>query len=113
MGFSSALIGSAMAFDFRMFHEIAPTLKGSGHKQSYGNGTLRQNIYTEYLEEVVCYSKKEESANGYEAQRLGVAALPIQQCPVCYQALPPCHVARRVGLLQQTISMAVASPVFC
>lgn len=29
MGFSSALIGSAMAFDFTMFHEIAPTLKGA------------------------------------------------------------------------------------
>lgn len=71
MGFSSALIGSAMAFDFRMFHEIAPTLKGSDISKAMETALLRQNIYTEYLEEVVCYSKKEESANGYEAQRLG------------------------------------------
>ena len=71
MGFSSALIGSAMAFDFRMFHEIAPTLKGSDISKAMETALLRQNIYTEYLEEVVCYSKKGESANGYEAQRLG------------------------------------------
>ncbi|WP_044268846.1 glycosyltransferase family 2 protein [Bacteroides timonensis] len=70
MGFSSALIGSAMAFDFRMFHEITPTLKGSDLSKSLETALLNQNIYTEYLEEVVCYSKKEENANGYEMQRL-------------------------------------------
>ena len=71
MGFSSALIGSAMAFDFQMFHEIAPTLKGADLSKAMETALLQQNIFTEYLEEVVCYSKKEESANGYEAQRIG------------------------------------------
>lgn len=71
MGFSSALIGSSMAFDFQMFHEIAPTLKGSDLSKAMETALLKQNIYTEYLEEVVCYSKKEESANGYEARRIG------------------------------------------
>lgn len=70
MGFSSALIGSAMAFDFTMFHEIAPTLKGADLSKAMETALLQQNIYTEYLEEVVCYSKKEENANGYEAQRI-------------------------------------------
>ena len=86
MGFSSALIGSAMAFDFRMFHEIAPTLKGSDISKAMETALLRQNIYTEYLEEVVCYSKKEESANGYDAQRLGSqyssALFAIKQLPL-------------------------------
>lgn len=71
MGFSSALIGSAMAFDFQMFHEIAPTLKGADLSKAMETALLQQNIFTEYLEEVICYSKKEESANGYEAQRIG------------------------------------------
>ena len=60
-----------MAFDFPMFHEIAPTLKGSDLSKAMETALLKQNIYTEYLEEVVCYSKKEESANGYEARRIG------------------------------------------
>ncbi len=71
MGFSSALIGSAMAFDFAMFHEIAPKLKGSDLSKAMETALLQQNIFTEYMEEVVCYSKKEESADGYEAQRIG------------------------------------------
>lgn len=71
MGFSSALIGSAMAFDFPMFHEIAPKLKGSDLSKAMETALLKQNIFTEYMEEVVCYSRKEESADGYEAQRIG------------------------------------------
>lgn len=70
MGFSAALIGSAMAFDFEMFHNIAPSLKGADLSKAMETALLKQNIYTEYLEEVVCYSKKEESTNGYEAQRI-------------------------------------------
>jgi len=70
MGFSSALIGSAMAFDFEMFHRIAPSLEGADLSKTTEKALLRENIYTEYMEEVVCYSKKEESTSGYEAQRV-------------------------------------------
>lgn len=71
LGFSAALIGSAMAFDFEMFHKIAPTLKGSDMSKAVETALLKENIYTEYLEEVVCYSRKEENTDGYEAQRIG------------------------------------------
>lgn len=54
-----------------MFHELAPNLKGSDLSKAMETALLKQNIFTEYMEEVVCYSKKEESADGYEAQRIG------------------------------------------
>ena len=66
MGFSSALIGSAMAFDFATFHEIAPSMKGGDTSTAMEIALLKQNIYTEYLEEVVCYSRKEESHEQYQ-----------------------------------------------
>jgi len=69
LGFSSALIGSGMAFDFAMFHEIAPTLKGSDFSKAMEVALLEQNIYTEYLEEIVCYSKKKDNAYGYNEER--------------------------------------------
>lgn len=71
LGFSSALIGSAMAFDFAMFHEMAPHLQGSDLSKAMEIELLKQNVYTEYLEDVLCYSKKEEHASGYEAERSG------------------------------------------
>ena len=42
MGFSSALIGSAMAFDFAMFHERAPKLKGSDISKAMETALLEQ-----------------------------------------------------------------------
>lgn len=69
LGFSSALIGSGMAFDFAMFHEIAPTLKGSDFSKAMEVALLEQNIYTKYLEEIVCYSKKKDNAYGYNEER--------------------------------------------
>lgn len=69
LGFSSALIGSGVAFDFTMFHELAPLLKGSDFSKSMEIALLEQNIYTEYLEEIVCYSKKQDSAFGYTEER--------------------------------------------
>ncbi|MDR0894075.1 MAG: glycosyltransferase family 2 protein [Prevotellaceae bacterium] len=71
LGFSAALIGSAMAFDFAIFHKLAPTLKGSDLSKAMEVALLRENIYAEYLQEVVCYSKKAESSEGYEQQRIG------------------------------------------
>lgn len=71
MGFSSALIGSAMAFDFNTFHRICPTLEGQDLSKAIEAAFLKENIYIEYLEEVVCYSKKVESANSYEKERIG------------------------------------------
>lgn len=88
MGFSSALIGSAMAFDFAMFHEIAPTLKGADLSKAMETSLLQQNIYTEYLEEVVCYSKKEESTNGYEAQRINWLHSQYSSTIIALKSLP-------------------------
>lgn len=70
MGFSSALIGSAMAFDFAIFHEIAPTMKGGDTSTAMEIALLSQNIYTEYLEEVVCYSRKEDNNEQYKKRRI-------------------------------------------
>lgn len=69
LGFSSALLGSGMAFDFEMFHRIAPTLEGSDLAKAMEIKLLEENIYTEYMQEVICYSKKQDSAQGYSLER--------------------------------------------
>lgn len=69
LGFSSALIGSGMMFDFEMFHRLTPRLTGSDLTKAMEMELLRENIYTEYMEEVVCYCKKTEDASGYSKER--------------------------------------------
>ena len=69
LGFSSALIGSGMMFDFEMFHRIAPRLEGTDLTKSMEVELLRENIYTEYMEEIICYCKKQEDTMGYSNTR--------------------------------------------
>lgn len=69
LGFSSALIGSGMMFDFDMFHRIAPHLSGSDFTKAMEMELLKENIYTEYMEEVVCYCKKTVDTSGYSKER--------------------------------------------
>ncbi|MDO4165097.1 MAG: glycosyltransferase family 2 protein [Bacteroides sp.] len=69
LGFSSALVGSAMMFDFETFHRIAPRLTGSDLTKSLELELLKENIYTEYLKEVICYCKKSDDAAGYSKER--------------------------------------------
>lgn len=69
LGFSSALLGSGMAFDFEMFHRIAPKLEGSDITKAMEIRLLEENIYTEYMQEIICYSKKQENTEGYARER--------------------------------------------
>lgn len=69
LGFSSALLGSGMAFDFEMFHRIAPTLQGTDLAKGMEIKLLEENIYSEYILDVICYSKKQEHTDGYSRER--------------------------------------------
>lgn len=69
LGFSAALLGSGMAFDFEMFHRIAPNLRGSDLAKTMEEKLLEENIYTEYMQEIICYSKKQENTEGYIRER--------------------------------------------
>lgn len=91
LGFSSALIGSGMMFDFEMFHRIAPRLTGSDLTKAMEMELLKENIYTEYMEEVICYCKKTEDTSGYSKERqrwLGAqyrsTLLAIVQFPIAF-----------------------------
>ncbi|MDR0961033.1 MAG: glycosyltransferase family 2 protein [Mediterranea sp.] len=69
LNFSAALIGSAIALDFNIFHKLAPKLSGNDLSKALEMALLRENIYIEYLEEVICYAKKEESYKEYGQKR--------------------------------------------
>ena len=69
LGFSSALIGSGMMFDFEMFQKITPRLSGSDLAKATEMELLKENRYTEYMEEIICYCKKTDDTSGYSRER--------------------------------------------
>lgn len=69
LGFSSALISSGMMLDFAIFHNVAPRLRGTDFTKSMERELLTENIYVEYMEEVICYCKTTTDAAEYSQTR--------------------------------------------
>lgn len=70
LGLSSALIGSGMAFDFRLFRNLMSQIHTTGgFDKELEMRLLKQRIKINYLEKAVCYDEKVQNLNVLEKQR--------------------------------------------
>lgn len=65
MGFSSALIGSGMVFNYGWLKKSVVGLRSSELVKQLEVLLLQQSIFTEYLNDVFVYSEKADTANDY------------------------------------------------
>lgn len=69
LGFSSALIGSGMAFEYDLFKDNIMKAGVVGVDKQLERSLLFQNIYIEYLEDVYTYDEKIKGKAGFYNQR--------------------------------------------
>lgn len=69
IGFSSALIGSGMAFEYNLFKECIMSSQHIGVDKQLEQILLLQNIYIEYLEVVYTYDEKVANKDSFYDQR--------------------------------------------
>lgn len=69
IGFSSALIGSGMAFEYDLFKECIMSSHHIGVDKQLEQILLLQNIYIEYLEVVYTYDEKVANKDSFYDQR--------------------------------------------
>lgn len=69
LGFSSALIGSGMAFEYNLFRENIMKASDIGIDKQLEMSLLIDNIYIEYLEDVPTYDEKIRGKAGFYNQR--------------------------------------------
>lgn len=110
LGFSSALIGSGMMFDFEMFQEIAPRLSGSDLAKAAEMELLKENIYTEYMEEIVCYCKKTDDTSGYSKERQRWLGSQYRSSIFGIATISDSILTRKVGFMRKIIPMATSIP---
>ena len=110
LGFSSALIGSGMMFDFEMFQEIAPRLSGSDLAKAAEMELLKENIYTEYMEEIVCYCKKTDDTSGYSKERQRWLGSQYRSSILALQQFPIAFYKEKWDLCEKIIPMATSIP---
>ena len=69
LGFSSALSGSGMAFEYGLFKNIIQGCNDIGEDKYMERKLLLQNIYIEYLEDVYTYDEKVRGKKDFYNQR--------------------------------------------
>jgi cellulose synthase/poly-beta-1,6-N-acetylglucosamine synthase-like glycosyltransferase len=69
MGFSSSLIGSGMAFDYKLFKKCIMKSSHVGVDKQLERYLLRNNYYIEYLPEVYTYDEKVSKGKQFYKQR--------------------------------------------
>lgn len=69
LNFSSALIGSGMAFDYEWFKANIVKVFTAGEDKELEALLLKQHIYVEYLEDVYVYDEKIQAEEAFKHQR--------------------------------------------
>lgn len=69
LGFSSALSGSGMAFDYELFRNLIQGITSVGEDKHMERKLLLQRIYIEYLENVYTYDEKVRGKKEFYNQR--------------------------------------------
>ncbi len=69
MGFSSALIGSGMAFDYKWFKHNVKQLSTSGEDKELEIILFKDRIFVDYLDNLMVYDEKIQGERGFYNQR--------------------------------------------
>ena len=69
LGFSSALSGSGMAFEYDIFKELIQGIDDTGEDKYMERKLLLRNIYIEYLQDVYTYDEKVRKNKDFYNQR--------------------------------------------
>ncbi len=71
IGLSSRLVGSGMAFDYRLFKQIMSTVDAiGGFDKELELKLLKQRITIEYLPQALCYDEKVHQSDSFAKQRM-------------------------------------------
>jgi cellulose synthase/poly-beta-1,6-N-acetylglucosamine synthase-like glycosyltransferase len=69
MGLSSALIGSGMAFDFKLFRKNVVHLKTAGEDKELEVLLFKERVFIDYLDNVKVFDQKTQKTGGFYNQR--------------------------------------------
>lgn len=88
LGFSSALSGSGMAFNYQWFHANVKHLMTSGEDKELERMLLQQKIFIDFLDNTYVYDEKVQAQKGFYHQRRRWLASQFTQCKGIFKELP-------------------------
>ncbi len=107
LGFSSALIGSGIAFDYKWFKENVKKIKTAGEDKEFEYELLKQNIYIEYLEDLYVYDEKVQKDEVYTKQRRRWLSAQYRSFMACYKQIIPALLSGNFDLADKILQWAL------
>lgn len=106
LGFSSSLIGSGMAFDYRFFKDLMLTVKAvGGFDKEIELKMLKEGVRIEYLDQALVYDEKVQKEEVFVKQRRRWLSAQIHYATYIGDALQTYFRRRNADYLDKAIQM--------
>ena len=103
LGFSSALVGSGMAFDFDWFRQHVGQLVSSGEDKELEILLMNQGIFVDFLDNLYVYDEKTQKENTFHRQRRRWMAAQFNSLITNLPKLIPALIHRNYDLVDKII----------
>ena len=107
IGLSSALIGSGMCFDFKLFKENVYKLTTAGEDREMEALLLKQKVYIHYEPDIHVFDEKVSNKDNFQKQRLRWMTAQIQSLISLLPYIPQAIKTGNIDFIDKTIQQAL------
>ena len=107
IGLSSALIGSGMCFDFKLFKENVYKLTTAGEDREMEALLLKQKVYIHYEPDIHVFDEKVSNKDNFQKQRLRWMTAQIQSLISLLPYIPTAIKTANIDFIDKTIQQAL------
>ena len=107
IGLSSALIGSGMCFDFKLFKENVYKLTTAGEDREMEALLLKQKVYIHYEPDIHVFDEKVSNKDNFQKQRLRWMTAQIQSLFNLLPYIPQAIKTMNIDFIDKTIQQAL------
>lgn len=107
IGLSSALIGSGMCFDYKLFKENVYKLTTAGEDREMEALLLKQKVYIHYEPDIHVFDEKVSNKDNFQKQRLRWMTAQIQSLLSLLPYIPTAIKTMNIDFIDKTIQQAL------
>ena len=107
LGLSSALIGSGMCFNYKLFKENVFKLSTAGEDREMEALLLHQEVFIKYAPDIHVFDEKVSSQDNFQKQRMRWLTAQVQSLTSNLPKIPGAIIHGKVNFIDKTIQQAL------
>ena len=107
LGMSSALIGSGMCFDYKLFKKNVFELKTAGEDREMEALLLHQEVFIKYAPDIHVFDEKVSNQDNFQRQRMRWLTAQVQSLLSNLPKIPKAIIHGKINFIDKTIQQAL------